>query len=368
MIPKIYYRLIGANHFKHKGDKFFLDNNFDKALGQYRRARLAVGASDYRAVTLDALIRECALRVGEVPESVTELQSTTDAPFVPGLSDFFKLAIADKPKDRLREYQGLGEAFEAGYVSLVRGDAENAVRRLEEATRKSSASFVLQLELGRALSLGGDMDRARIELEKAYQLRPKDRELQNLLAAVDIQLGRFENAVGILEPLVQLNEDIGPETAFLLGRALAGLGMVDQAMERFKQTVELDSRFHEAFFEGAKLLKERGDVSGALRLLRQACSLVPDEISYNRELARLVLDNEIEEEIGLEACDRLMVTDEENQWRYLSWIAELYVRRGWKGEARDPLRKALELCPRSETVERRALERRLADLEGNSIG
>jgi Tfp pilus assembly protein FimV len=80
------------------------------------------------------------------------------------------------------------------------------------------------------------------------------------------------------------------------------------------------------------------------------------------------LDNEIEEEIGLEACDRLMVTDEENQWRYLSWIAELYIRRGWKGEARDPLRKALELVPPSETVERRALERRLADLEGNPIG
>jgi tetratricopeptide (TPR) repeat protein len=285
------------------------------------------------------------------------------------MSDLFELAIADKPKDRLPEYQGLGEAFETGYVSLVRGESENAVRNLEEAARKNPVSFVLQLELGRALSLGGDMDRARIELEKAYALRPKDRELQNLLAAVDIQLGRFENAAGILVPLVQMDtEAVGPETVFLLGRALVGLGKTDQALERFKQTVELDGRFHEAFFEAARILKERSDVSGALRLLGQACSLAPDEVPYNRELARLVLDNEIEEEIGLEACDRLMVTDEERQWQYLAWIAELYIRRGWKGEARDPLRKALELVPASETAERRALERRLADLEGNSLG
>ena len=200
-------------------------------------------------------------------------------------------------------------------------------------------------------------------------MRPKDRELQNLLAAVDIQLGRFENAVGILEPLAGLDtEAVGPETVFLLGRAFAGLGKTDQALERFKQTVELDARFHEAFFEAARILKERREVPGSLRLLGQACSLAPDEILYNLELAQLVLDNEIEEEIGLEACDRLMVTDEENQWRYLSWIAELYVRRGWKGEAQDPLRKALELVPPSETAERRALERRLADLEGNSVG
>ena len=88
-------------------------------------------------------------------EAGTELPSTAGTPFLPGLSDLFELAIADKPKERLPEYQGLGEAFEAGYVSLVRGEAENAVRRLEEATRKNPVSFVLQLEFGRALSLVG---------------------------------------------------------------------------------------------------------------------------------------------------------------------------------------------------------------------
>jgi tetratricopeptide (TPR) repeat protein len=142
-----------------------------------------------------------------------------------------------------------------------------------------------------------------------------------------------------------------------------GLGKVDEAMARFRETVEMDSRFHEAYFEGGRILKEHGDIEGALRLLTRASALLPDEVAYNLELAGLVLEHELDEQLGLEACDRLMVTDEENQWQYLSWVAELYVRRGWRREARDPLTKALKLVPAHRTDERLALERRLAELD-----
>ncbi len=111
-------------------------------------------------------------------------------------------------------------------------------------------------------------------------------------------------------------------------------------------------------------LKEEDDIPAAFGLLRRACSLEPDDVIYNRELARLVLDNNLDVEAGLAACDRLMVTDEENQWRYLWWISELYQRRGWKKEARDPLQKALKLIPDEMNSDRLILEQRLAELGG----
>jgi tetratricopeptide (TPR) repeat protein len=336
MLGKLIYRVVGPNRFKNRGDRFFLENDFARALREYRRARWAVSLSDYRTATLDALIRECSTRLGE-SDPTSEIDTSDDEPpgpwtpseeasFTPGLRDLFDLAIGEK---------------------------------------SSAVSFVLQLELGRALSMAGEMEKARVELEKAYRLNPDDRESLLLLAAVDIQLRRFDEASNILETLVQ-KEDVGPETLFLLGRCLVGLGKIEQAMARFRETVEMDSRFHEAYFEGAKILKEHGDFEGALRLCTRASALVPDEVAYNLELAGLVLEHELDEQLGLEACDRLMVTDEENQWQYLSWIAELYVRRGWQREARDPLRKALRLVPPHRTEERLTLERRLAELEGQT--
>ncbi len=372
MFGKLFYRLLGASRFKHRGDRFFLENSFAKALNEYRRARRALSPSDYRVATMDALIRECSVRVGvPIPAADSEPSPSAvageDPSALPGIQDLFDLAIADKPKERMRSYRGLGEEFQAGYVSLVQGDGETAARHLELAARTNPASFVLQLELGRALSMTGDMARAREELTRAHQMSPQDKELLNLLAAVDIELGRFEEAVGLLGPVVE-SKDIGPDTCFLLGKAFAGVGKKEQALEQFRRSVKFDSHFHEAYFEAAKILIEDGEATNAKKLLLRACALVPDEVSYNLELVRLVLDFRLEEEIGLEACDRLMVTDEENQWQYLSWVAELYVRRGWRREARDPLSKAIKLIPPDRTEERRELERKLRELEGEAGG
>ena len=103
--------------------------------------------------------------------------------------------------------------------------------------------------------------------------------------------------------------------------------------------------------------------SGALHLLKQACSILPDEVDYNRELATLVLEKKLDVDAGLAACDRLTITDEENGWEYLSWIAELYLRNGWRREAIDPLRKAIALVPPNLPKEKLELQERLTEID-----
>ncbi len=362
MLGKLLSRLVGFNRYKERGDRFYLESNFARALQEYRRARSTLVPADYRSATLDALIRECSIRIGEAVQPEEEVEGEPPS-FIPGLEDLFELAIADKPAERLKGYRGLGKEFEAGYVSLVQGDADRAIQHLRAAARKNPSTFILLLELGRALSLSGQMESASFELKKATRLNPADLEGLNLLAAIDLQLGRFDEASRILEPLAQKKE-AGPETHFLLGQCLVGLGREDEALERFRETVSIDSLFHEAFYEGAMLLKKREDIQNALPLLSRACSIAPDEVSYNLELVEWVLEYDLDEKMGLAACDRLMVTDEPNRWRYLAWIADLYLRRGWRREARDPLYKALKLVPPDRTAERHKLQRQLAELEG----
>jgi Flp pilus assembly protein TadD len=125
----------------------------------------------------------------------------------------------------------------------------------------------------------------------------------------------------------------------------------------------MEPHFHEAFFEASRLLRARGDLEAAFELLKRASGLAPDEVRYNRDLAALVLEHGLEEEAGLAACDRLMVADEENRWEYLHWVGQLYLRRGWKREARDPLEKALALAPAERRSERHEIQARLDSLE-----
>jgi tetratricopeptide (TPR) repeat protein len=353
-------RLKGYDRLKERGDQLFLAGEFERALHEYLRARSVLSGSDHRLQAMDSLIRSCE-RQAKPDVGEEEGRGEAEDPYYPGLDDLFELAIGDKSASRAESYRILGREFRAGYVALVQGSARRAVQLLEKAAASAPSSFVVHLELGRALSLGGRLAEAKAALEIAERLAPEDEEGRILAAAVDVETGAFAEGRARLLPLIDRGGG-GPEARFLLGKALAGMNRGDDALEAFRETVTMEPHFHEAFFEGGRLLRGRGDVEGAFQLLSRASGLAPDEVRYNRELASLVLENNLDEEAGLAACDRLMVTDEENRWQYLQWIGELYIRRGWKREARDPLQKALSLVPPDRRSERHAIEARLESL------
>jgi tetratricopeptide (TPR) repeat protein len=346
--------LKGYDRLKERGDHFFLSGEFLDAGNAYRRARSVLSDVDPRALAMDALIRSCERQAaGKAVEDEND--------FVPGLDDLFELAIGDKPKSRAEAYRLLGKDFRAGYVALVQGSASRAVHFLEKAAEANPSSFVMHLELGRALSLGGRLEDAKKALAVAERLAPEDDEGHILAAAVHIETGGFSEARARLLPLVERGGG-GPEARFLLGKALAGMGRWEEALDRLRQTVSMEPHFHEAFSEAGRILRDRGDIEGAFELLRRASDLAPDEVGYARDLASLVIEKSLDEEAGLAACDRLTVADPENRWQYLYWIAELYIRRGWTREARDPLEKALFLAPPELRSERHAIEARLRSL------
>jgi tetratricopeptide (TPR) repeat protein len=357
VLSLLWNRLKGYERLKERGDHLFLAGEFERAREEYGRARSVLSATDHRALAIDALIHSCARQTSEGPGAVADVEERYHA----GLDDLFELAIADKPSSRAEAYRILGHEFRAGYVALVQGNARRAIERLEKAAAATPSSFVVHLELGRALSLGGRLDDARSVLEIAERLAPEDDEGRILAAAVRIETGDSPGARARLLPLVERGGG-GPEARFLLGKALAGMGRVDEALDALRETVLMEPHFHEAFFEASRLLRARGDVEAAFELLKRASGLAPDEVRYGRELAALVLENALEEETGLAACDRLMLADEENRWEYLHWVGQLYIRRGWKREARDPLEKALALAPPERRSERHAIQTRLDSL------
>ena len=360
MLSFFWNRLKGYERLRERGDYLFLAAEFERARREYLRARSVLTAVDHRAIVIDSLIRSCERQTQH--EDAVEVDDRDGEELrYPGLDDLFELAIGDKPSSRVEAYRILNHDFRSGYVALVQGNAKRAVHLLEKAAAATPSSFVVHLELGRALSLGGRLPDAKAALEIASLLAPEDDEGRILAAAVHVETGGFLEARVRLLPVIDRGGG-GPEARFLLGKALAGMNRVDEALDALRETVLMEPHFDEAFFEAGRLLRGCGDIEAAFELLKRASGLAPDEVRYSRELAALVLENGLEEEAGLAACDRLMVADEENRWQYLHWIAELYIRRGWKREARDPLEKALSLVPPERRSERHAIEARLQSL------
>ena len=369
MIARVLNYLHGYERLRHRGDRFFLAGDFERARREYLRARSVLSPKDYRSATIDALIRQCEAQ-GHAYASVSAPDQSAfdesdgpleeESPFHPGLGDLFELAIGEKDPSRIDAYRSQSNTFKAGYVALVQANPERAVRFLREAETETGGSFVVELELARALSLLEDMQSAREAASRAERVAPDDPEVLLLASAIDIELGNHERA---RERLRSLNDgDESPDVSFLLGRALAGLKQDEAALEKFRETVAVEPNFHEAYFEAAQILAKSRDHEARFRLLSRACALAPEEVRYNRDLAALVLAEGLDEEAGLAACDRLMVTDEDNAWEYLYWIAQLYVRRGWKREAKDPLEKAMQLVPPDRTAARREIEAFLSTL------
>jgi tetratricopeptide (TPR) repeat protein len=358
ILSLLWNALKGYDRLKERGDSLFLAGEYDRARREYQKARSLLSGTDLRTVALDSLIHSCEL---------SALGKSDDRAFTAGLDDLFELAIADKPASRAESYRILGRDFRAGYVALVQGQADRAAQYLEKAAAATPSSFVVHLELGRALSLGGRLEEAKRALDVAERLSPDDDEGRILGAAVAIEMGAFAEARRKLVPVLEAGGG-SPEARFLLGKALGGMNQVDEALDALRETVRLEPHFHEAFFEAGRLLESRGDIEAAYELTRRASSLAPDETRYARALARLVLDHSLDEEAGLEACDRLMLSDPDNRWQYLHWVAELYIRRGWTSEARDPLQKALALAPPERRTERHVIEARLRELGAAPTG
>jgi tetratricopeptide (TPR) repeat protein len=356
VLSLLWNRLKGYERLKERGDHLFLAGEFERAHREYSRARTVLPSADHRSLAIDALIRSCERQAG------SEVTWVEEDRYHPGLDDLFELAIGEKPASRAEAYRIMGHDFRSGYVALVQGNAKRAIELLAKAAGATPSSFVAHLELGRALSLGGRLEEARAALEVAEKLAPEDDEGRILAAAVRLETGDSVGARARLLPLVERGGG-GPEARFLFGKALAGIGKTEEALEALRETVRMEPHFHEAFFEASRLLRARGDVEAAFELLKRASGLAPDEVSYNRDLAALVLEHGLEEEAGLAACDRLMVADEENRWEYLHWVGQLYIRRGWKREARDPLEKALALAPAERRSERHEIQARLDSLE-----
>ena len=136
-----------------------------------------------------------------------------------------------------------------------------------------------ELELGNA-------DRARTALEIAYARRPDDREVVDALAEV---MYRQPDEEALFELLTERARTRQTVYAWMrLARYAAELGDADTAMAGFETAIELDAgKSVEPYVQTALFSRQIGDLDAALRRLRQAYRIDPEDPRVDKQLREL---------------------------------------------------------------------------------
>ncbi len=93
-----------------------------------------------------------------------------------------------------------------------------------------------------------------------------------------VQAERPEDAVRVLRKAETLVED-HCVVALFLGRALRGIGELDEAEAELRKSIRLESEDPEAWIELGKLLYSKGDYREAARILEEALLIFPEDLS-----------------------------------------------------------------------------------------
>ncbi|MHC5032963.1 MAG: tetratricopeptide repeat protein [Planctomycetota bacterium] len=168
-----------------------------------------------------------------------------------------------------------------------RMDGERAVRALHAAVRNEPREASCHGNLGNALSVRCDMQRARECYQHALSLDPHDfSALMGLGALLCDWLKEPGEAVQCFETLIRLVPN-HPAPRFNLGCARRDSGDYRGAEAAFRKAIELNLEYSHAHFTlGLLLLDQLNDPARAEKVLRDALDRWPDLVHIRIQLAR----------------------------------------------------------------------------------
>ncbi|HYG66507.1 MAG TPA: tetratricopeptide repeat protein, partial [Anaeromyxobacteraceae bacterium] len=144
-------------------------------------------------------------------------------------------------------------------------------RRREDGVEGLDEEFLFHLNRGSELMARGEAEAARVPLERALELRPKDAKVLGLLGQSYYKLGRFPEAVAAWQRLVDDNP-VEPGARVNLGLANLKAKRHAEAVKQLEIALDLSPDHRKAMQYLGLALLESGDVARARDWFRKAGS------------------------------------------------------------------------------------------------
>ncbi len=221
-----------------------------------------------------------------------------------------------------REFRRLlaaGERATASHQSL------EAIEAYSGALALRPDSMVAHLKRGDSYRLRGDQEPALRDLRDAAALDPTAPRPVELLADVNVAMGRHERAIELYRRFLALDER-SPRVLYKLGLAYYRTHRGVQAVDALRRALALDDSLSEAQYLLGVCLREARRPQDGIRALRRAVALDPSLIAAREALADAYrLDGRQREQ--LEQLEAIAALEPERPERLVS-IAAAYARSG----------------------------------------
>ena len=158
--------------------------------------------------------------------------------------------------------------------------------------RPERVSFVEAMQTGALLLQAGRAQDALPHLKRAFQLTPTDVDAAINLGGAYVMLNRPTQAIPILEKAADLDPEnskiwINLGAAYLGNPILATSDKQARAVTAFEKALELDPSAPSVNYNLGLILRDRGDMQGAIAQFRRAAAINPLDRDAHSLLARL---------------------------------------------------------------------------------
>jgi tetratricopeptide (TPR) repeat protein len=242
-------------------------------------------------------------------------------------------------------------------ISAMREEAESLRRRavqpevLQEARRayetalqKAPDDWSLHYYYGKLLLGAGESKPAADHMYIALKAYPWHLPLHIDLANAEMQNGRKEEAIALLEKALEINPDDAGAHAGLVS-ALASQGRIGEATAHFRRAVELDPTDYDAYINMGIALGDQGDIEGAMAQFRKALDINPENpVPYHNLGTALASQGRLDEAVA--RFRKAVDIDPDYEAAHVS-LGIALAGQGQIEGAMAQFRKALEINPRN---------------------
>ncbi|TDA67750.1 MAG: tetratricopeptide repeat protein [Clostridia bacterium] len=166
--------------------------------------------------------------------------------------------------------------------TFVDVEMQAALQQVKDAPDDATA----HLRLGYVYLLRGDVQEAMKEYQEAYRLDPKNRQVKYNLALGYMAGKQYGEAIKLLEPLAAEGL-LDFEAHFSLAEAYYESGQYDKAVKEFQNTVAIRPGAADAYYYMGLAYEKMGDKEKALESFNQALRFVPNYQEALEAKARL---------------------------------------------------------------------------------
>lgn len=222
-----------------------------------------------------------------------EIVSSDNGTYEVSFTDGTKVYVFELSADG---YLGLKEevkpkifaSMEHDFTLKTRAEVEEQMRQEEMKKNPHLASF----EKGRQAYLAQDLKGARAAFEECVKVKPDYTRAILILADIDMQEGRLDDAIGRAEKSMGSSDEETAVALRILINAYMQKGKKDKVKEYQKRLEEIQPDSPESLYNKAAALLNQQDDAGAKPLLEKVIEINPDFADAYYELGFIYLRQE----------------------------------------------------------------------------